>query len=203
MKWCGTVVCGVAYEKWQQRLLAEDNLTYEKAFKLLLSVEASEKEVKDLSSSINGTHATQVHQLRRHSSRQHYPPIHRRKGNRRGTNLKTPVKTGKPCYHCGGEHNSDKCRFKEAECSYCHKKGHIAAACRQRLKSAKPRQIHATSDGLEEQPSEYDLPIDCLKNALSEPMTVVVNINETREYGGGHGSYAFYHELLNTSLNLA
>ena len=159
--------------------------------------------MKDLSSSINSTHATQVHQLRRHSSHQHYPPIHRRKGNHRGTNLKIRVKTGEPCYRCGGEHSSDKCRFKEAKCRYCHKKGHIAAACRQRLKSAKPRQIHAMSDGLEEQPSEYDLPIDCLKNALSEPMTVVVNINETREDGGGHGSYGFYHELLNTSLNLA
>ena len=88
-------------------------------------------------------------------------------------------RSGYPSYRCGGEHHSDKCRFKEAECRYCHKKGHIAAACRQKLKSAKPRQIHATSDGLEEQPSEFDLPIDCLKNALSEPMTVVVNINET------------------------
>ena len=48
--------------------------------------------------------------------------------------------------------------------------------CRQRIKSAKPRQIHATGDGLEEQPSEYDLPIDCLNNSLSEPMMVVVNI---------------------------
>ena len=46
------LVCGVVNEKWQQRLLAEDNLTYEKPFKLLLSVEASEKEVKYLSSSV-------------------------------------------------------------------------------------------------------------------------------------------------------
>ena len=38
------LVCGVANEKWQQRLLAEDNFTYDKAFKLLLSMEVSEKE---------------------------------------------------------------------------------------------------------------------------------------------------------------
>ena len=42
------LVCGIANEKWQQRLLAEDGLTYAKAYKLLLSLEASEKEVKDL-----------------------------------------------------------------------------------------------------------------------------------------------------------
>ena len=39
-----------AAKKWQQKLLAEENLTYEKAYKLLLSLEASEKEVKDISS---------------------------------------------------------------------------------------------------------------------------------------------------------
>jgi hypothetical protein len=33
------LVCGIANEKWQQRLLAEDNLTYDKAYKLLLSLE--------------------------------------------------------------------------------------------------------------------------------------------------------------------
>ena len=103
------LVCGVANEKWQQRLLAEDNLTYEKAFKILLSVEASEEEVKDLSSSVNGMHATTVHQLRRHSSRQHYPSNSQEK-RKTGDKSENPVKTWKPCYHCGGEHHSDKWR---------------------------------------------------------------------------------------------
>ena len=40
---------GIANKKWEQRLLAEDKLTYDKAYKLLLSQEASKKEVKDLS----------------------------------------------------------------------------------------------------------------------------------------------------------
>ena len=39
------LVCGIANEKWQQKLLAEEYLTYEKAYKLLLSLEAYEKEV--------------------------------------------------------------------------------------------------------------------------------------------------------------
>ena len=43
------LVCGIGDERWQQRLLAEDTLTYDKAMKLLLSLEAAEKEVKDLS----------------------------------------------------------------------------------------------------------------------------------------------------------
>ena len=50
------LVCGISNEKWQQRLLAEENLSYDKAFKLLLTLEASEKEVKDLSGSTRDPH---------------------------------------------------------------------------------------------------------------------------------------------------
>ena len=42
------LVCGIANEKWQQRLLAEDGLSYDKAQKLLLSLEAAEKGINDL-----------------------------------------------------------------------------------------------------------------------------------------------------------
>ena len=42
------LVCRIANEKWQQRLLAEDGLSYDKAQKLLLSLEAAEKGIKDL-----------------------------------------------------------------------------------------------------------------------------------------------------------
>ena len=72
------LVCGIANEKWQQRLLAEDGLTYDKVYKLLLSLEASEKEVKDLTSK---SEATNVYQLRpqvRHS--QSSTPHSSRKG---------------------------------------------------------------------------------------------------------------------------
>ena len=40
------LVCGIANEKWQQRLLAEDSLSYNMAYKLLLSLEAAEKGIK-------------------------------------------------------------------------------------------------------------------------------------------------------------
>ena len=31
------------------------------------------------------------------------------------------------CYHCGGKHKSDDCRFKEAIRHYCKKPGHLAS----------------------------------------------------------------------------
>ena len=42
------LVCGIAQERWQKRLLAEDGLSYDKAVKLLLSMEVAEQEIKDL-----------------------------------------------------------------------------------------------------------------------------------------------------------
>ena len=56
------LVCGIANDKWKQRLLAEDpkKLNFDKAYSLLLSLEASEKQVKVLTQ----PEATQVHQLR-------------------------------------------------------------------------------------------------------------------------------------------
>lgn len=77
------LVCRIANEKWQQRLLTEDKLTYDKAFTLLLSLEASEKEAKDLTHS----DTMSIHQV--HHSRmspvQHFG--------------KLPKTTGKDKYH--------------------------------------------------------------------------------------------------------
>lgn len=38
------------------------------------------------------------------------------------------------CYRCGGTHASDTCRFRDSECHFCHKKGHLAKVCRSKTK---------------------------------------------------------------------
>lgn len=42
------LVCGIANAKWQQQLLSEDKLTYDKARSVLLSLEAAERETKEI-----------------------------------------------------------------------------------------------------------------------------------------------------------
>jgi len=42
------LVCGIGDERWQKRLLSEEALSYDKAVKILLSLEAAELEVKDM-----------------------------------------------------------------------------------------------------------------------------------------------------------
>ena len=98
------LVCGIAHEKWQQRLLAEDNLTYNKAYKMLLSLEASEREVKDISGE------KRIHQVRQQPPKKSFKP---QDGRKPPSDTKT-----KPCYRCGGAHNLEKCRFKDAECPF-------------------------------------------------------------------------------------
>ncbi len=44
------LICGIAHPQWQKRLLSEEGLTYDKAVKLLLSMESADIEVKGLGS---------------------------------------------------------------------------------------------------------------------------------------------------------
>ncbi len=156
------LVCGIANERWQQRLLAEADLTYAKAYKLLQSLEASEKEVKDLSRKQDTSTVNYQQHTKSFTPRRWPPPT--------GTQT-----TAKSCYRCGGKHNSDICRFKEAECRYCHKKGHIASVCRQKRKGS--TNTVDQSDG--NVPDEYALPVDWVINSVSKPLTITMDIAGT------------------------
>jgi len=88
--------------------------------------------------------------------------------------------TEKPCYRCGGGHDSYRCNFKEAECQYCRKMGHIDSVCRRKRKDKKPRRINATtSNAPEETLSEYSFQIACVQDPHSNPLIVTVSINNT------------------------
>ena len=154
------LVCGIVHKKWQQRLLAEgDTLTYSGALKLLLAPEAAERQAKDIA---DEKPPTDVHQVR--------PPrqLHRR----RPTTPAQPRST--PCYR-GGKHDQAKCRFRNEECHYCHKKGHIAAVCRQKAK--KQQSTNNVVNSSEPDPPEY--PMHTLESPPSQPISVQVRLNST------------------------
>ena len=57
------------------------------------------------------------------------------------------IKQKNECYRCGGgSHKASECKFKDAECHYCKKKGHIARVCRSRLRKQKAKQAHQLTD---------------------------------------------------------
>ena len=88
----------------QKRLLAEKDLTLQKAMEIAQGMEAATKQSSELrtpSGSVAGNPDIQF------------------------------TTTGKACYRCGSKgHPQEKCYFKTQKCNNCNKKGHIAKVCR-------------------------------------------------------------------------
>ena len=100
------LVCGVNDDRIQLKLLAEkDTLTFENAMELALAMEAASKNAKDLCAGITCATVNAVKQ---------------------GNQFKSPK--GK-CFSCGANHLRQSCKYRDAECHKCHKKGHISRVC--------------------------------------------------------------------------
>ena len=120
------LVCGIGDSRIQKRLLAEPNLTLDKALELALAQKSAEQNAAQLQTPSQTT--TQVNKLGGHP-------------NPKASNGKRFFET---CHRCGGKHMQKDCPFKEAECHKCKKKGHLARVCRSKTKqtqsNAAPRQ---------------------------------------------------------------
>ena len=163
------LVCGIAQQQWQKRLLVEDDLTYNKAVKLLLSMESADQDILNLSSG-----SKQVNRLSRGKPN---PP----KQAQQSRGVPT-------CYRCGNKHKATDCPFKEAEYHFCHKKGHLAAVCRTKQKRQERKKsqpgtppssgTHQVTETVldTETPEQYDLYYICPKDKSA--FTVYVNLNQ-------------------------
>ena len=156
------LVCGVRHVGIQKRLLAEKDLTYEKAYELALTMEAAERDTKDLK---HDSGRTEVHKGEVHS-------IQSRRGRKDSSR-----KRGKPtCYRCGGEHLAPSCRFKETECHRCKKVGHIAKMCKTKTAGGKcVQQTHHVQVKEENEPTTYSL--FTVHSELQDAMTVELTMN--------------------------
>ncbi|CAG2223037.1 unnamed protein product [Mytilus edulis] len=108
------LVVGIKSDRIQRRLLAEPNLTFEKALEIATAMETAEKNTQDIQASgTNGTFEKQINKVSKSYTR-----------NNSGNS-----KQG-DCYRCGGNHLATACRFKDEKCHSCKKKGYIAKKCR-------------------------------------------------------------------------
>ena len=106
------LVCGLHSESRQRHLLAEKDLSLQKAMELAQGMEAAELNAKSLKSQERAVNKLQI----------------------RRTGFRRPGPTPTPCHPCGSSNHDQKdCRFRDAECNFCHKKGHIATVCRAKL----------------------------------------------------------------------
>ena len=100
-------VSGLRNGSIPKHLLTEpDDLAFARAVELAEGMEAAESETQQWHASPDTANIRKVTQ---HSS---------------------PSQPRTSCYCCGGRHLSSDCRFKEAVCHFCQKKGHIAKVCK-------------------------------------------------------------------------
>ena len=105
------LVCDIENGPIQRRLLAEPSLTLDKAIEIAIAMESADRNARDLQKT---QHPQTVNVLKYQSP------------------SKAPDRNAQTveCYRCGGAHLATDCRFKDSECRWCKKKGHIARVCR-------------------------------------------------------------------------
>lgn len=139
------IVCGVLDESLQRRLLAEPELTFKGAEEKALAAETAASNARILKSErANAAQTADVH----HTS----------------AKAKQTETQSRPCFRCGGMHDSRACKFITAVCHYCKKRGHIARVCLKKAKdgtdssgaAAQPTQdAHIVTQS--EEPQEYQI----------------------------------------------
>ena len=165
------LVCGIRDAKVQRRLLAEPDLKFKKALELAQAAEAAERDTEEL----QGNQASNMHVL----------------ANTKGkTYTKEINNNGKPCNSCGESHSPDNCRFRNAICHYCHKRGHIARVCRKKARqqqsltttgsNRQPQHTHQVREEPETNANTYTLftVSDRLRKADPILVTLLVNMTE-------------------------
>ncbi|CAN8004989.1 unnamed protein product [Ixodes hexagonus] len=122
-------VCGIHDELLQQRLFAEKDLTFSAAFDMAVRAESASKQQQDIKNKLE----PQVHKTEK-------------------SNKEPSTQQGRCCYRCTGQHDPQEYRFKNSDCRYCNKRGHIEKACIAKRKhqagkrAKKANQIKAATD---------------------------------------------------------
>ncbi|KAK3733980.1 hypothetical protein QZH41_001130 [Actinostola sp. cb2023] len=138
------LVCGIADDKIQNRLLIEQDLTFLKAYNIAICQETAARDASILHNAINNQPTT-VNKISGY------------KNHGKDTSIRQKERE-KLCYRCGSpDHLAPKCRFQSTECNYCHKVGHLEKVCRSKRLSRKASQgFQANTVVVEEMESNSD-----------------------------------------------
>ena len=103
------LVCGCSDHTLQYKLLAEENLTFDKALKIAKAVETAERDSRGMQDP---------------SSKGPNPAIHAVSTRRPNQMKKVPLQLD-TCYHCGGICNAASCKYKGSECHFLWEEGSL------------------------------------------------------------------------------
>ena len=103
------LVCGCNDHRLQYKLLAEENLTFDKALKFAKAVETAERDSRGMQT------------LSSKGPKGPNPAIHAVSKRMPNQMKKVPPHLD-TCYHCGRKHNAASCKYKGSEHHFCGKK---------------------------------------------------------------------------------
>ncbi|CAB0039118.1 unnamed protein product [Trichogramma brassicae] len=119
-------VCGIRDHETRVTLFQIKDLTFDKA---LTTAQARESAVKNALQSVQALEgkSTNAELFKFHAHK-----INKGAHQRPNRNDNSKSQESK-CYRCGiSNHKPSDCKYKDFECNYCHKKGHLQRACRVR-----------------------------------------------------------------------
>lgn len=126
------LVCGIADEALQRKLLATDKLELQDAQNVCIAHEVA---VQSLAV------------LRENESNENVNAIKFREHQIQTKHKSADNRYRKKCYRCDKDHSPDSCVHINSTCGYCHKKGHLDIACFTKKKHQnQKRKVHQTTE---------------------------------------------------------
>lgn len=159
------LVCGCNDRRMQTKLLAEADLNFDSALKLVQAMESAEKGAKQMQDTPSTIQVVQGAA----SGKQKAPP-------RQNSSVS--------CYRCGGKHSPSICKFKNVDCNYCGKQGHIAKVCyskerdqkRKHKHNKQQKTTHQLSSNVNPETEEYTM-YHASTDRAPKPLKVTLQIN--------------------------
>ena len=188
------LVVGINDDQIQRRLLAESKLTFKKPLEIAHGMETAAQNARDIQRA--GNASSENVQMLKNSHRNDKTSNKGQRGpashpthivNKTWTQAQHTNANQKPCYRCGGTtHGHWQCKFKDATCSYCKKKGHIVKVCYSKCKQKKPVHYVDSADNLftedqhvQKEDSTEPYFLFQLSDEREQPIKVTSEVNNT------------------------
>ena len=171
------VVCGISNKSVQRRLLQETSLTFDKALEMTLAAETAAKDSRRLADTHTPDKTSDGLPKVNRAGSVSEPAAVQKIDNTRHKNASPGLwgNKGRDCHRCGGKHHPSKCTFREYECHYCKKRGHLAKVCKKR-NTNKSEQANVVLSEDQTRQSEYAM-FHIKQSGSSRPLEVSVIVN--------------------------
>ena len=134
-------VMGLNNEQTQHALLAESDLTFQRALEVATAREAAYHDAQAMGNQFVNKLFTET----AHKSKPNSQPKPKTNTNYKQQHSSSKNKPKSPCTGCGGNHWKNDCPFKDKECYKCKMIGHIQKMCRTPKKFSSKTNVNYTN----------------------------------------------------------